>query len=179
VGRRLLELSAASLSRKLDYPDFPEFAQYGIEMSFLSKSLIYTLQSIRSSSQIPIIPSPVEGGWYRHDGNEDSRHYVGPKECIVRLSDAGDVFAARGRVLECWLRFQESKSVRGLGVYSDTNGPDGKLWPMIHFDLRPSSSRLFWARENREDYHYLHSDPGNFFRVIGKIIEMEKRHASV
>jgi len=134
------------------YHSFPEFAEYGIPLDLVSASLLVTLQRIRDKTGIPIIPSPVHAGWARTNGSETSRHYA-----VGRLSDAGDIFPDRGRFLELYLHLQQVSDIGGIGIYADTNGPDGEPWPMIHFDLRPVDLRVFWARDGQ--YYSLAKDP--------------------
>jgi hypothetical protein len=158
---------ASELIREIDYPNFPEFARFQIPLDLIAAKLVCELQLLRKAAGIPITPSPVVAGWARTDGSTKSRHYA-----VGRLSDAGDIFPARGRVLDCWVTAQGREAWQGLGLYADTTGPDGRPWPMMHLDLR-SGPRLFWVRENKKDYYYLHSDPKNFWRVVRRITEIE------
>jgi len=157
---------ASSLDFKQNYPSFPEFARHGIPLNLVSAELILCLQQIRDKTGIPIYPSPLPSAWARTDGSQTSRHYA-----VNRLSDAGDVFPDRGRFLELYLHLQQVSDIGGIGIYADTNGPDGEPWPMIHFDLRPVNLRVFWARDGK--YCSLAKDPAGYARVLAKIIEME------
>ena len=149
-----------------DYPSFPEFRSYQIPLTLVSAELILVLQQLRTDSGIPIIPSPVHAGWARIDGSPDSRHYA-----VGRLSDAGDIFPARGRAFDCWLLAQEISRIGALGLYGDTRGPDGRPWTMMHIDLRPRP-RLFWIREDGK-YYYLHRDPVSYWRAFKYLVNRE------
>lgn len=159
-------MNASQLQRDKHYPNFPEFERYNTPLHLLDCNLILTLQSLRERSQILIWPSPNPEGWARLVGNVKSRHYA-----VDRLSDAGDVFPKRGRAMELWVIAQQYERIGGLGLYSNTTGPDGYPWVMMHFDLRPSA-RTFWVRENGR-YWYLHSEPREFWRGIDRIINIE------
>jgi len=154
-------MRASELSFKRDYPSFPEFAQYELPLHLVNAEVVSVLQRLRDMSGIPITPSPVPEGWARTSGSVGSRHYA-----VGRLSDAGDVFPARGRLLECWIRAQQIQEIGGLGLYIDTNGPDGLPWPMMHLDLRQTATRTFWIRTEKIAYHYLHSSPVTFWRMF-------------
>lgn len=156
----------ASQLKPEDYPNFPEFARYNTPLHLLDRNIVLTLQSLRTRSGIPIHPSPHPEAWARTSGNVSSRHYA-----VGRLSDAGDVFPARGKAMELWLVAQQYERIGGLGLYSDTTGIDGFPWIMMHLDLRPST-RTFWVRENGR-YWYLHFEPREFWRAIGAIISRE------
>ena len=149
------------------YPNFPEFARFGIPLDLVDAAVVLILQRLRELSEIPITPSPVHGGWARTTGSSESRHYA-----VGRLADAGDVFPARGRLLECWVRAQEMWRIGALGLYSDTNGPDGKPWCMMHFDLRKVSRRVFWVREEGV-YYYLHRNPKRYWEAFANIQQRE------
>lgn len=149
------------------YQSFPEFAEYGIPLELVSASLLVTLQSVRDKTGIPITPSPLSDGWVRTSGSETSRHYA-----VNRLSDAGDIFPAKGRCLELWARLLETSNIGAIGLYADTNGPDGSPWPMIHFDLRDARQKVLWGRDG--EYFYLPQDRVEFWRVVDKILKFEE-----
>lgn len=69
---------------------------------------ILSSKGLREASGLPLIPSPVHDGWARTSGSKGSRHYA-----VGRLSDAGDIFPARGRLMECGLRAQERTEIGG------------------------------------------------------------------
>ena len=150
----------------LVYHSFPEFAEYGIPLELVSAALITTLQHVRDKTGIPITPSPVHEGWARTSGSKTSRHYA-----VDRLSDAGDIFPARGRCLELWARLLETSNIGAVGLYSDTRGVDGAPWPMIHLDLRKTRQKVLWVRDG--DYYYLPQNQIDFWRVVSKIAKME------
>jgi len=159
-------IPASTLSQPFHYPHFPEFAQYGIDLSLVDAELIHVIERLRTLTGIPITPSPVQGAWGRTSGSETSRHYA-----VGRLSDAGDIFPARGRVLDLWLAAQAIPEIGGIGLYADTRGPDGQPWPMMHIDLR--SYRVSWACDTvsgSRAYYYLPHQPRQFWAIVGRII---------
>ena len=159
-------MKASELNPQTSYPDFPEFQRYSLPLDKLNAATLITLQTVRDRTGIPVIPSPLPDGWARTDGSKTSRHYA-----VGRLSDAGDIFPARGRCMELWARLQAVQNIGAVGLYCDTRGPDGAPWPMIHFDLRNARNKLLWARDG--DYFYLHKQPGRFWQIVQKIIDME------
>lgn len=159
-------MNATKLNQKKDYPNFPEFKEFNIPLKFIHKDLIITLQKLRNLSSIPITPSPISAGWARLNGSSTSRHYA-----VNRLSDAGDIFPARGKLMTCWTHAQAMPNIGGLGLYSDTKGVDGYSHLMLHIDLR-SHPRVYWVRENGR-YWYLHSNPREFWRAVASIISQE------
>lgn len=156
-------MRASDLVFERDYPSFPEFARWGLPLDLVHADVLLELQAMRTDAGIPIWPSPVPGGWARTSGSSTSRHYA-----VGRLADAGDIFPQRGRLLELWVRAQERPNIGSLGLYSDTKGPDGKNWFMMHFDLR-KGQRLFWVRE-LGTYYFLHSNPVGFWRAFKHFI---------
>ncbi len=171
-------LAADRLDPRIDYPNFPEFERCGIDLGLVRAELILTLQHLRTCSGIPLTPSPVSGAWGRLEGSATSRHWA-----VGRLSDAGDIFPAKGRTLDCWLAAQGMGDIGGIGLYVDTRGPDGTPWPMMHIDLRPG--RLLWTSERRDAQrvYYYHTYPDghtyqaaqgpDFWRVVDRIIRGE------
>lgn len=151
-------MNAAQLNQKQDYPNFPEFAQYGIDLSLTDAETILTLQEIRNQGRFAIFPGQYQTNWGRTTGSETSEHYA-----VGRLATAGDVFPARGKALKFWLLAQDQEDVGGLGLYLDTKGPDGMLWLMVHFDLRPGP-REFWIRDVAGQYWIERLSPIQFWR---------------
>ena len=148
----------ASTLTSADYPNFPELKK--IDLSKVDAALIHQLQFLRKRSGVPLIPSPAHGAWSRTWGSHGSRHYA-----VDRLSDAGDLFPERDRLMEVWLYAVQMQEFGGIGLYFDTKGPDGKLWPMIHLDLRPG--RLFWACHLDDGVRrYEYFPAGRFWEVI-------------
>jgi hypothetical protein len=153
----------ASELKQSNYPNFPEFKKWGIDLSNVDAALILALQSIRTTYGIPITPSPLQDAWSRTTGSKTSRHYA-----VGRLSDAGDVFPEREKILDLWLQVQELDYIGGIGLYVDTKGPDGKPWPMMHIDLRPN--RLLWTSDvvyKERKYYYFKQD--YFWEIVGRI----------
>jgi hypothetical protein len=159
-------MKASELIFEHHYPNFPEFKSFGINLQYMDAGLILAIQELRLISGISIIPSPVISGWYRFTGRTTSTHYA-----VNRLSNAGDIFPRRGRIMETWLRAQYISKFNGFGIYLDTNGPDGKPWMMLHLDTRPGH-RFFWIRDN-DIYFNLHLNPAHFWKRLAKAIEID------
>lgn len=134
-------------------------------MSKLSAGLILELQHLRKLSGVPMIPSPVLAGWHRTTGSRASRHYA-----VDRMSDAGDLFPARGRALEVWLHAQACR-FGGFGLYGDTTGPEGSRQVMLHLDKR-DGPRIYWCRWNGI-YYTWNRDPASFWRVFEYIRKLD------
>lgn len=150
--------SADHLDFHREYPNFPEFQRHGIDLSLTHALTILELQAIRNKCGFPVYPGGYQSNWGRTYGSTTSEHYA-----VHRLATAGDVFPARGRVLCFWTHARNRLHVRGLGLYLDVNGPDGKPWVMVHFDLR--DTHLFWIRDN-SNYTFWPHDPVNFWRLF-------------
>lgn len=137
----------------------------------VSADLVFALDKLRDQFGDVIHPSPLAAGWYRKDGSSTSRHYA-----VGRLSDAGDVFP-QGDVLRAWVVAQSIPEIGGIGLYFDTNGPNGEPWPMMHIDLRPQ--RLLWARHKprvaKKSRYVYPANGGDQKRVF---YELLCRHAS-
>jgi len=151
-------MPASELDFSKDYPNFPEFRRFGIDLQHMSSNLILEIQQLRTMSGIPMTPSPVIAGWYRFNGSRASRH-----SAFDRMSDAGDLFPARGRAIDCWLHAQACR-FNGYGLYGDTRGPDGKPQVMLHLDKR-DGQRVYWVRWNGV-YYTWNRDPVSFWRVF-------------
>ena len=83
-----------------------------------------------------IHPSPVEGAFARFGGSTGSTHYVGENpSCIVRLVTGGDVFC-EGVPFVNFNTLLHAKVFSGIGIYLDTQGPDGLPCVMFHLDIR-------------------------------------------
>ena len=166
-------IPASHLTPHHHYPNFPEFGRFNIDLSLVEADLIHVLQHLRSETGIPVTPSPVPGAWGRLGGSPTSRHYA-----VGRLSDAGDMFPAKGQTLNFWLAAQafRHRRIGGIGIYADTRGPDGTSWPMVHIDLRPE--RVLWASEvqgGRRVYYTQAEQSTAFWRVVGRILEQERK----
>lgn len=161
-------IPASALNQRYHYPNFPEFGEFGVDLSLVDADLLHVIQHLRTASGIPMTPSPTEGAWGRTSGSPGSRHYA-----VGRLSDAGDIFPKKGRVLDLWLAAQafRHRLIGGIGLYADTRGPDGTPWPMIHLDLRPA--RLLWTSEVTHDrrVYYYQAAPEDFWRVVARVID--------
>lgn len=159
-------MDASNLSFTADYPNFPEFERYNIPLKRMDAEFILLLQELRKYSGVPMYPSPVHDAWARTSGITTSRHYA-----VERLSDAGDIFPERGRVIELFYRAMEFTRIGGIGIYADTIGPDGRPWPMLHFDMRSDSRRVLWARD--KVYCTLGIDNKGYADIVKNILAME------
>jgi len=162
------KMKASNLILSKDFPHFPELIDYDIPLELLDARVVTTLQKIRYVFGRAMHPTPDKEGWARLDGSKTSQHYA-----VGRLSKAGDFFPERGYMMECWLVAQQIKDVMGIGLYLDTKGIDGAEWPMMHYDLRNSGKRVFWARDKGE-YYTLGLDDEGFWQCINKLIEKDK-----
>jgi len=99
-------------------------------------------------------PSPISGTLARSTGSQTSQHHVGPKEKPFRKSTASDIFC-EGVPFSNYSSILASRLFKGIGIYLDTKGPDGKPWVMFHVDIRPSgfnsNSPLIWIVEKVYD----------------------------
>ena len=163
-------MKASHLTLNSDFPHFPELIDYDIPLELIDSRVITTLQQMRYALGHPIHPSPLRDAWARLDGKPTSQHYA-----VGRLSKAGDIFPARGRLMACWLVAQQITDVRGLGLYSDTNGPDGDPWPMMHFDLR-NVKRVFWVREGGQYFTLNGVEDRDFWRVVRQLIRLDMEY---
>lgn len=115
---------------KLSPGEFPEDPD-----KYAEPVLIYSLGDLRQFLQKRMFPSPVSGALARFGGSETSQHYVGPKNDIQRKATGCDVFC-EGVPFETYTILLASKLFNGIGIYLDTNGPDGMPWVMFHLDMR-------------------------------------------
>ncbi|MDP2505397.1 hypothetical protein [Oceanobacter sp. 3_MG-2023] len=124
----------------LNYFDTHEFPA-GVS-EFCDPYFFAQLDEFRSALGVPVTPSPLAGGWWRHDGSETSRHFVGPADDPIRLSDAGDV------VVDCSPMYAMTTAIQcgftGIGIYYDTQ-MGGKTRLMLHLDCRPGDL-VIWER---------------------------------
>lgn len=150
--------------------------------------LIYSLSNTRKKTKSRMFPSPIRGALARHDGRKSSQHYVGDKKGPVRMSTACDVFC-EGVPFANYTTILESGLYRGVGIYLDTNGPDGKPWVMFHLDIRTKgyynslSTPLIWIveKEMKEDdswediYKFPQTDPKLWSLLNTDIFFINKR----
>lgn len=137
---------------ELDYFSESEFPAGVAE--YCDPAFMMKLNLFREALGCAVIPSPLPGGWFRHDGRKTSRHFVGPADQPVRLSDAGDVFVdcspfhALVTAVEC--------GFTGIGLYYDTQLHGKQRW-MMHLDTRPGD-RVIWERRSWA-YKTIHPRP--------------------
>lgn len=157
----LMELSADVLDfAEIDHFSRGEFPDGVLER--VEDELILSLNEYRSRLGYPLVPSPLVAGWYREDGSVTSRHYA-----VDRLSDAGDLFP-QCDIRRAFLVAMGCEWFGGIGVYLDTNGPDGEPQPMIHLDLRPGQT--IWMRYEGRYIYPLRSDAeqAEFFKLLSE-----------
>lgn len=146
----------------VNWSEIPNFLR--VEFSedpelYADPELIYTLQSLRELYGKAIHPSPVKGALARFSGSESSQHYVGKEENVVRKSTAVDLFP-EGVPFVFYSNILKIPTIKGIGIYLDTNGIDGKPWVMFHIDLRDRNSNyppLVWIRKEGK-YYYPQTD---------------------
>jgi len=117
---------------------------------YANPKVISGLSYIRKFTQRAMYPSPVSGALARFSGSKTSQHYVGNKNNPERKSTACDVFC-EGIPFSIYSSIVASRRFRGVGLYLDTNGPDGLPWIMFHLDIRRkgfnANSPLIWIVE--------------------------------
>jgi hypothetical protein len=129
------------------------------DTDMVEPELIYSMDSLRNRAKNRIFPSPVRGSMVRFDGSETSQHYA-----VGRLSTAIDIFC-EGYPMVSFIEILNTKNFNGIGVYVDTNGPDGKPWTMFHIDIRKrgfdDTHPLIWVsrveivnRKKKRKYYY-------------------------
>jgi hypothetical protein len=118
---------------------------------FAHPELLTKAQEFRNILGAKIFPSKKEGALARSYGNQTSMHYV-MKVYGEHFSKAWDIFC-NTHIFKAWTVALNCNLWTGVGVYFDTNGNNGKPWPMLHLDLRPKP--LIWYRDKGE-YFYPH-----------------------
>lgn len=148
-------IPANSLTFEIDYPNFPELEERKLDLSFMSGNFIIALQMFRNATGISIVPSPVQGAWYRLSGKKSSRHYA-----KNRLSDAMDIFPDPEKIYKAWIQALLFEQFGGVGIYFDT-----KPSIMMHVDCRPYKAgfKTIWCRDKGK-YYYPHQE--QFWRKI-------------
>lgn len=127
------------------------------DADYADPTLIIKLDMARELLQERIHPSPVKGSLCRFGGSETSQHYIGPKKGeIIRLSTGVDVFI-EGHPMKNFIGLMDSGLFKGIGIYLDTNGPDGKPWVMFHLDIRCIESLFYWFRTKKKYRYPLHT----------------------
>ena len=122
---------------------------------FAHPELLRKAQQFRTILRAKIFPSKAEGALARTSGNKTSWHFVDD----VKLSMAWDIFC-NTHIFKAWTVALSCGLWKGLGVYFDTHGNNGKPWPMLHLDLRPKP--LIWYRDDGE-YFYPHTSKTFFY----------------
>jgi len=117
-----------------------EFAEDPTELA--EPQLLLNLDRARDLLKQKIFPSPIKGSLARLGGSDTSQHYIGPKNDVrVRKTTASDVFI-EGTSFSNYSNLVGSGLFKGIGIYLDTNGPDGMPWVMTHVDIRPKGFGL-------------------------------------
>ena len=123
----------------MDYFKEEEFPD---DISLAAPEIFEALIELRSKMNTPIYPSPVKGALARFEGSQTSQHYA-----VNRLSTGIDIFP-EGMPIDILLKILSIKKIKGIGIYLDTTGNDGKPWVMFHIDIREKgfsdTEPLFW-----------------------------------
>lgn len=149
-----MQVAASSLREELNFPNFPEFRQRGIDLSRVDARVVQALQVWRDLCGKPIALTPVPEGIFRTEGSPTSQHFA-----VGRLSTALDVFPADPR--EAYLHALDVEAFRGIGLYLDTRPSQ-----MMHVDVR-SGKRILWVRD-KGTYVYMHKEPERFMSLLGR-----------
>lgn len=131
---------------EIDWNDFDHFNESEFPAGVTEKvspAFLYRLDAFRKFLGRPVHPSPLEAGWYRTDGSETSRHFIG-EDGLFRKADAGDVFP------DCDIFHAMVTAIRcgftGIGLYFDTT-LNGEKKNMLHLDTRPGEL-VIWTCDN-------------------------------
>jgi len=127
-----------------EFPEDPELAE---------PKLIYALDKLREAYGNIVHPSPVSGALARFGGSKTSQHYVGEDtEHVTQNTQGIDVFP-EGIPISFYSCAIRQKCIKGVGVYLDTTGLDGKPWIMFHIDVRKLGYKigvpLIWIAEKK------------------------------
>jgi hypothetical protein len=167
-GYAVMQIPASTLVQSRDYPNFPEFARFGIDLSKVDAELILELQQLRRTCSKPLTPSPDPGAWYRTSGSTTSQHYA-----VNRLSTAGDFFPNRGDAFHVWLTALSLPKIKGLGIYANVNGLDGTRQLMLHIDIRKSIDTIMWLVTAQNKYISYQQDSVAFRLALLDIFRSE------
>lgn len=130
----------------IDWDDLDHFSKSEFPAGVtenVSPAFLYRLDVFRKTLDCRVYPSPLEAGWFRTDGSETSRHFIG-QQGDLRQADAGDVFPdcdifhAMVTAIHC--------GFTGIGMYFDTH-MSGEKKNMLHLDTRPGKP-VIWIRDN-------------------------------
>ena len=137
---------------------------------YAKPQLIYTLDQFRLRLGEKIYPSPAEGAFVRFNGSENSQHYVGQEKSPIRKSTAIDIFP-EGIPINVFLGLMNLFFVKGIGIYLDTTGIDGKPWIMFHMDIREKGFKsypLIWfcVKENGKNSYYYPQNNSEYWSFL-------------
>ena len=149
----------------IDMPNFSpgEFSEDPNE--FAHPELLTKAQEFRTLLRAKIFPSKAKGALARMYGNQTSMHYVN-RVYGNNLSKAWDIFC-NTHIFKAWTVALNCGLWKGIGVYFDTHGNNGKPWPMLHLDLRPKP--LLWYRDDGE-YVYPHTSNTFYYDLQGLLM---------
>lgn len=149
--------------RKIDWEDISKFTPDEFSEDpdkYADPELIYRLNFYRIKSKCIIKPSPITGALARFDGG-DSQHTVKDNQ----LSKASDIFQ-EGVPFQNYSLLLSMRLFNGIGVYLDTDGPDGFPWIMFHVDIRnigyDYGNPLIWIvtrTHKKNNYFYPQYEP--------------------
>jgi hypothetical protein len=138
-----------------EFPEDPD--------KYAEPELIYTLDKIRRAQGKPIYPSPVKGALARFDGSERSQHYA-----VGRKSTGVDIFPECVPI-QFMLLLMKFENIKGIGIYRDTTGINGKPWVMFHIDIRERGFNdlepLIWIAIKDMNYktNYIYPQSNNYY----------------
>ena len=145
--------------KKEDFVDDPHYAD---------PELLYSIEQARILMAQRMYPSTVRGTLCRFGGSKGSQHYVGPHRGeIVRKATASDMFI-EGVPMQNLLIFLGSGLFKGIGLYLDTIGVNGRPWVMTHLDIRKNRNQpLVWlAYKEKGKTQYVYSHDPRFLTLI-------------
>lgn len=122
---------------------------------YLTPEVLYNVERVRIAFNKAIYPSPVTGALARLGGSNKSQHYVGvDSDGLIRKSTAVDLFPT-GLPINFFICVMSFSVFKGIGIYLDTTGIDGKPWIMFHVDTRKigynNHTSLIWIAEKVVD----------------------------
>lgn len=150
------------VSKHLNPSEWP-----GDVLQHMTETVILALSDLRTSTGVPMIPSPVEGAHVR-------QRECASRHCTQggRLSDATDFFVAWQHAPRVLLHAAHQGSIGGLGIYDRLmlRGTPGDFC-MFHIDTRTQPVR--WVGHGREpvEYVYAHEDPARYYALISRMME--------
>lgn len=163
--------------KKIDWSSITYFSQneFSENPIYAEPELFYKLDFVRSKLNQKIFPSPAKGSLARFFGNSKTQHYA-----IGRKSTAVDVFC-EGYPIVNFLSLLQMHTFNGIGIYLDTDGPDGKPWVMFHLDIRRTPFSILhpfiWVttRTHQKNSYFYPQQKPEYWKLLRHDILFEKR----